>query len=285
MPGLNPRCGIRRTLLLVALSLPLMGIGGIQALFAPKKDPWPRWQAHDPSSTVVIDHSAWDGLLKRYLSTGSDGVNRVDYAALNAGGRVALDDYIADLTAQPVSALNRNQQLAYWINLYNAVTVRTVAEAYPVASIRDIDISPGLFADGPWGKSLVTVEGESLSLNDIEHRILRPHWDDPRIHYGVNCAAVGCPNLATAAYTGSAVDEQLDNGARAFVNSPRGVAFEGDRLGVSSIYAWFQSDFGGDDAGILAHLRTYAAPELRTRLETVSKISSHAYDWALAAVE
>lgn len=285
MVGRQPHDGIRRALLLVILSLPLMGIGGIQALFAPKKDPWPRWQTHDPSSTVVIDHSVWDGLLKRYLSTGSDGVNRVNYVALNAGGRVALDGYIANLAAQPVSTLNRDQQLAYWVNLYNAVTVRTVAEAYPVASIRDIDISPGLFADGPWGKPLVTVEGESLSLNDIEHRILRPHWDDPRIHYGVNCAALGCPNLATAAYTGNAVGEQLDSGARAFVNSPRGVAFEGDRLRVSSIYAWFQSDFGGNDAGILAHLRSYAAPELRTRLERVDTIDTHAYDWALAATE
>ena len=285
MVGPHLQHRIVRLLLIVAISLPLLGIGGIQALFAPKKDPWPRWQAHDPNSAVTIDHSAWDGLLKQYLETGPDEINRVDYVALNAAGRPALDGYIADLSALPVSAMNRDQQLAYWINLYNALTVRTVAEAYPVASIRDIDISPGLFADGPWGKQLVTVEGEALSLNDIEHRILRPVWDDPRIHYGVNCAALGCPNLATTAYTGATVSDQLDEGARAFVNSTRGVEFESDGLRVSSIYAWFQTDFGDSDAGILAHLRTYAAPELRTRLETVKKIHSHSYDWALAAAD
>ncbi|MEA3277310.1 MAG: DUF547 domain-containing protein, partial [Pseudomonadota bacterium] len=139
-------------------------------------------------------------------------------------------------------------------------------------------------ADGPWGKKLVTVEGVALSLNDIEHRILRPLWDDPRIHYGLNCAAVGCPNLVRNAYRGTSVDRQLDAGARRFVNSPRGVWFDNGRLGVSSIYAWFKEDFGGEDAHILAHLKSYADPDLKARLDGVQRIREHRYDWSLAAV-
>ena len=264
--------------------VPLLGIGSFQALFAPKKDPWPRWGVHDPGSQITVDHAGWDRILDRYLKTDETGLNRLDYVSLNNTGRGELDEYIAHLARQAVSDLRRDEQLAYWVNLYNALTVRTVAEAYPVDSIRDIDISPGLFSDGPWGRKLVTVEGVQLSLNDIEHRILRPLWDDPRIHYALNCAAVGCPNLAKEAYTGAGIDRQLDAGARGYVNSPPGVWFNAGKLWVSSIYAWFQDDFGGDDAGILTHLRQYARTDLRARLQGVTRIYGHDYDWGLAAV-
>ena len=272
------------TIVVVLVCVPLLGISSFQALFAPRKDAWPRWEAHDPTSQTVVDHAAWDRILKRHLETDEAGVNRFDYVSLNETGRRALDDYVAYLAGQAVSGLNRDEQLAYWVNLYNALTVRTVAEAYPVDSIRDIDISPGLFANGPWGKELVKVEGVPLSLNDIEHRILRPLWDDPRIHYALNCAALGCPNLAKDAYTGAGIDRQLNTAARLYVNSPRGAWFKDGKLWVSSIYAWFQEDFGGDDGGILAHLRSYAEPDLGTRLEGITSIHGHDYDWGLAAV-
>jgi hypothetical protein len=272
-----------RAVLVVLVCVPALGISSFQALFAPNKDPWPRWQADDPASRTAVDHAAWDRILKRHLQTDEAGINRFDYVSLNGTGRRELDDYIAHLARQPVSGLNRDEQLAFWVNLYNALTVRTVAEAYPVDSIRDIDISPGLFADGPWGKKLITVEGVPLSLNDIEHRILRPLWDDPRIHYALNCAALGCPNLAKDAYTGARIDRQLNTGARLYINSPRGAWFKDGKLWVSSIYAWFQEDFGGNDAGILAHLRTYAEPDLGARLEGVTNIRGHGYDWGLAA--
>lgn len=267
--------------LLALACLFLLGVGGFEALFAPKKDLWPRWEAHDPGSSISVDHSSWQRLLDRHLSQGGDGINRFDYAGLGEEGRAILESYIEALATTSVSTLNRNQQLAYWLNLYNALTVRTVADAYPVASIRDIDISPGLFADGPWGRKLVLVEGVELSLNDIEHRILRPIWNDPLIHYGVNCAALGCPNLRLDAFREDSVSEQLEAAARVFVNSPRGVWFNGDRVGVSSIYAWFQDDFGGSDPGILEHLRRYATPELHRRLQGIDRIDDHAYDWGL----
>ena len=150
-----------------------------------------------------------------------------------------------------------------------------------VKSIRDIDISPGLFSDGPWGKKLVSVEGEDISLDDIEHRILRPVWKDPRVHYGVNCASIGCPNLQPEAFTAENSDELLDKGAREFVNSPRGARIENGKLTVSSIYVWFKSDFGGTDAGVIDHLKKYAQPGLRTQLEKIDRISDNQYDWTL----
>ncbi len=266
---------------IVALSLPLAGIASFEALFAPKADLWPRWQAHDPAATATIDHTAWDRLLSAYLQADGQGLNRFDYGGVSASDRAELDTYIQSLASVSIDNFNRDEQFAYWVNLYNALTVQVVLDAYPVDSIRDIDISPGLFADGPWDKELVTVEGEVLTLNDIEHRILRPIWRDPRIHYAVNCASVGCPNLQPVAFTGGNLERVLDDGARAYVNSPRGLRQGNRGLVVSSIYAWFEEDFGDGDADIIAHLERYADPEALEKLRDADKIASHDYDWSL----
>ncbi len=174
----------------------------------------------------------------------------------------------------------RTEQLAYWINLYNALTVKVVLDHHPLPSIRDISISPGLFSSGPWGAELVRVEGEPIRLDDIEHRILRPLWQDSRVHYALNCASLGCPNLAREAFTAENTERLLDAGARAYVNHPRGVSLVNGRLGVSSIYVWFEEDFGGE-AGVLAHLRRYADPKLAASLAPAAAIDDDAYDWSL----
>ncbi len=171
--------------------------------------------------------------------------------------------------------------MAYWINLYNALTVRVVLDHYPVASILDIDISPGLFSNGPWGKKLIVVEGENLSLNDIEHRILRPIWKDARIHYVVNCASIGCPNLALRAYAAERLEEMLGAAARGYVNHPRGVAFDDGRVIGSKLYDWYKADFGSNDAGVIGHLRQFANPALLSRLASATRIDNHRYNWAL----
>lgn len=248
---------------------------------APKARLWKRWLAHQEGSTIRVDHSPWGQFLSTYLSSHEDGVNRVAYGAVTPGDKKALESYIAVLEAAPVSRLNREEQLAYWINLYNALTVKVVLDLYPVKSIRDINISPGWFSRGPWGKKLSTVEGEHLSLDDIEHRILRPIWRDPRIHYAANCASLGCPNLAPVPYTADTADAMLTANARNFVNHPRGVSVTEKGLIVSSIYKWFKEDFGGTDRGVIEHLRTYASPELSERLAGVARIYDDQYDWRL----
>ena len=272
---------MRRALLLIALILPLAAFTSSERLFAPSAEPWPRWERHDPSSRAVIDVAAWDGLLGRVVVAGADGINRVDYGALAGPEAAVLDRIVAGLSAVAVSRYNRDEQLAYWINLYNAVTLQVVARHYPVASIRDIDISPGWFVDGPWDAELVTVEGEALTLNDIEHRILRPLWQDPRIHYALNCASLGCPDLAAAAWRGRDIDQRLDAAARAYVNHSRGVALRGGEVTVSKIYDWFLEDFGGSTESLLAHLRRHAAPPLAARLAQIGDIDGTAYDWGL----
>ena len=266
--------------LLVTLAF-LPGFGTIERLFAPSANLWPRWERNDPNSRESIDHTPWDNLLSRHVRTSDQGVNLVDYHGFSTGDRTMLADYITILSGVPISQFNRDQQLAYWVNLYNALTVRVVLDHYPVDSIRDINISPGLFATGPWDKKLISIEGENLTLNDIEHRIMRPIWRDPRIHYVVNCASIGCPNLRHRAYSGTEIDTALDRAATAYVNDPRGVSVVDGKVSVSKIYDWFIEDFGGSEGMVLRHLQRYAAPELAARLEAIGKLSDVHYDWSI----
>ena len=270
-----------RAAIVVPLALPLAGFQSFEALFAPSAELWDRWQAHDATSRETIDHADWDRLLMTYLQPDGEGVQRFAYGEVTPADKAALETYVQDLAGLPISSHNRSEQFAYWVNLYNALTVQVILDHYPVESIRDIDISPGLFADGPWDKELVTIEGEAVSLNDIEHRILRPIWRDPRIHYAVNCASIGCPDLRDMAFTGGELEQQLDDAARAYINHPRGAWIVDGELLLSSIYIWFSEDFGGDEQQIVAHLKRYAAGELANALENVSEIADHDYDWTL----
>ena len=184
------------------------------------------------------------------------------------------------LLATTTSTVTAAPKAVYWINLYNAGTVQLIVDRYPVKSIRNIKLG-GLFSSGPWDAKLYTVEGEALSLNDIEHRILRPIWKDPRIHYVVNCASFSCPNLQGTAFTAENLETLLDQAARSYVNSSRGVALAGGRLTLSSIYDWYASDFGRNEAEVLAHLRQYAGPELNSQLAAYQGRINYTYDWAL----
>lgn len=269
-----------RLLIVFTATIGLTGFGGVQALFAPQAELWERWAAYDDSSQTVLDHGAWDRFLSKYVETDAAGVNRVAYGQVSDDDRSALDAYVGRLNAVTVTSLSRPEQFAYWVNLYNALTVLVVLEHYPVASIRDVDISPGLFSDGPWDKKLAEIEGERVSLNDIEHRILRPIWHDPRTHYALNCASVGCPNLAKQAYTAANSGRLLEEAARGYINDPRGARRDGDRVVVSSIYAWFNGDFGGSQAGVIAHLRKYASPDTAALLDTTEALETD-YDWSL----
>ncbi|MDO9503503.1 DUF547 domain-containing protein, partial [Falsiroseomonas sp.] len=178
------------------------------------------------------------------------------------------------------------EAFAHWANLYNALTLKVVLERHPVRSIRDIR-SSGVPLDpkgwtGPWRTRLVTVEGRRMSLDDIEHETMRPTFRDPRVHYAVNCASIGCPNIWPRAWRAATLERELDAAAAAFVNHPRGVTVLPDgRLRVSSIYSWFREDFGGSEAGVVAHVRRHAAPPLATRLTERTAIAGDAYDWAL----
>lgn len=248
-----------------------------------------QFRGHASGASTTIDHSAWDGLLKTYVKPAPDGVNRVDYKAFKANAHGALKRYVARLEAVRPTTLDKPEQIAFWVNLYNAKTVDIILDHYPVASIRDISLEKSLLgflkktvgAGGPWKAEVVKVDGRALSLDNIEHDILRPIYKDPRIHYAVNCASYGCPNLQRDAFTGATLDAQLDAGARAFINHPRGLKVDSGRIRASSIYDWFQADFGGSAAAVLEHARRYAEPQLKAALEGRTSIDSYDYDWRL----
>lgn len=235
-----------------------------------------------PDSKMSIDHAEWGTLLDRYLHADSSGINRFAYGAVTPADHAVLKSYLAQLQKIDPGKLSPNEQHAFWINFYNAITVEVVLDHYPVKSIRDI--SSGFFTFGPWDLPLATVDGRQLTLNNIEHDILRKNWRDPRVHYALNCASLGCPNLAPTPYLGRSLDAQLDAAARSFVNHPRAVSLHNGRLILSNIYQWYAKDFGdGSPAAIVAHIRRYAAPALAAQLAGRAEIDGYQYDWQLNA--
>lgn len=256
----------------------LLMVFSLAAMAAPKADLWARWSAHDAQSVESIDHSAWDAFLKKYVVPDGE-LNRIRYSKVSQADRQALDGYLVQLQNTAISRFNRDEQLAYWINLYNAATVQLIVDNYPVESITDI--KSGFLSFGPWDKKLLKVEGEDITLNDIEHRILRPIWNSPLLHYTVNCASVGCPNLVTDAFTASNTWDLARSNARAYINSSRGVKIDKGKLQVSSIFIWFKTDFGGSEKSTIAHLAEFAEPDLARQLTGFGKIHGHDYDWTL----
>ncbi|MCI4644501.1 MAG: DUF547 domain-containing protein [Hyphomonadaceae bacterium] len=227
-------------------------------------------------------HGAWSALLGAYVRPNADGVNRFDYGALqaNADDRAALAGYIESFERLDFSALTRDEAFAAWANLYNALTVQHIVERYPVRSIRS-----GYFI-GPWKQVKTQAGGGEVSLDEIEHDILRVQWDEPRVHYAVNCASIGCPNLRTTAWEAATLEADLDAAARAYVNHPRGVSVRArGGLEVSSIYKWFDDDFGGSEAGVIEHLLQYAEPDLAAQIRATPDIRGYDYDWDLNDVE
>ncbi|MDX2265837.1 MAG: DUF547 domain-containing protein [Hyphomicrobiales bacterium] len=246
-----------------------------------------------PAAALTPAHDAalktYRALLQKHITPRSDGVAGVAYAKWRASAqdRAALDQVVAALAAEKPSQLSRDEAFAYWANLYNAVTLKVVIDAYPIASIKDVKSAGTSFFDvkaylGPWREKRVTVEGRELSLDDIEHSIMRPTFKDPRVHYAVNCASIGCPDLKPEPWRAETLSADLDAAARAYVNHPRGATVAADGgLTVSSIYSWFQEDFGGDGAGVVAHLTKYAQPALAAKLKGKTGFDRDAYDWTL----
>lgn len=265
---------IRSTLATIAI---LVTTGVANA--APQAELWEDWQANDPSSTERVDHRDWSDFLERYVATSSDGAVGVAYDEVTADDRQLLDGYLAQLQSTPVLKLTKQEQLSYWINLYNAATVKVVLDEWPVESIRDI--KDGLFSSGPWGAKRLKIESKEVSLNDIEHRILRPIWRDPRIHYALNCASIGCPDLISTAFTSENTEQLLNSAATTFVNDPRAINAGSGKIIVSSIYHWFRQDFGNTDAEVLDHIRKFANTEVVKSLEGINKIDDHFYDWSI----
>lgn len=222
-------------------------------------------------------NAVYADFLSTYI-TETDGINFVAYGTVSEGDHQALKAYIAALEARGVEGLDDNEAMAFWFNLYNAATIDVILENYPLKSIRSL----GSFNRGPWDRKLLNVNGVGeMSLNNVEHDTLRATWAEPRIHYAVNCASYGCPNLMDRPWTAETLDEDLDAAASAYVNHSRGVRVENGKVIASKIYDWYKVDFGNDNAGILEHVRQYATGDLASALADATRISKFEYNWDL----
>lgn len=210
-----------------------------------------------------LSHQLWDQLLQQFVGA----AGRVDYRGLK-DAEATLDKYLAQLaTHVPTSEWDRAATMAYWINAYNAFTIKLILDHYPVASIRDIH------GGKPWDVRWIELGGKKYSLNQIEHDILRKRFQDARIHFAVNCAARSCPPLYNRAFTADNLESALEQRARAFINDPQYNRIRADRAELSKIFEWYRKDFGD----LSAYINRYSEVKLRPG----ARITFLEYDWRL----
>ncbi len=220
-----------------------------------------------------VSHERWDALLKKHVSP--DGLVHYrdflrDSAELNAYLHLLESAHPNDKT------WTRTEQMAYWINAYNAYTVQLILRHYPVSSIKDIK-SGIAFVNSVWDIPFIRIQGYTYDLNNIEHNILRPVFRDARIHAAINCASISCPPLRNEAYTAERLDAQLDDAMRRFIADSLRNYIGPDQAKVSKIFSWFSSDFKRDAGSVRAYLNRYAG----TPIGAQTPISYLDYNWAL----
>ena len=263
-------------LLVGVLAMPLTTV---TSWAAPAPEAWALWDDHAPDDSAHIDHRAWQEFLDGYLLAGPDGVNRVAYGAVTPEDRQRLQSYLQALADMDPRHYAKAEQMAYWINLYNALTVEVVLSYPGKGSI--LRMGKKRLAIGPWDDKLVEIAGEAVSLNDIEHRILRPIFRDHRIHYAVNCASISCPNLVPEAYTRDNIERLLAANEVSYINHQRGVRFAADgRLVLSQIFQWYRDDFAADREALLAYLSRHHGALAQALVSYDGRIK-YAYDWTL----
>jgi hypothetical protein len=235
-------------------------------------------------ATPGVDHSAFDALLRQHVDEGL-----VDYDAFARSRE--FERYLDTLAHADLEGLSEPERLAFWINVYNAYTIRQINAHDERESIRNINKILGLLpGKGPWSEEMVRAAGRTLSLDDVEHGIVRQQFDEPRIHFALVCAALGCPPLRSEAYTAARLDEQLEEQARVFIlESPdkNRVDVEARAVWASPIFFWYEDDFGGTDAALGRFLARYH-PEgpARDLLESGEfRLRKTDYDWTLNSTE
>lgn len=222
------------------------------------------------SKLKSLDHSEWSTLLDKFVS--SDG--KVDYRGF-AKNKSKFDQYL-DYLSQNAPATNwtKSEKLCYWINSYNAFTVKLILDHYPIKSIKDI--SDGLpIVDSPWDIKFFKIGGVDFDLGTIEHEVLRKQFDEPRIHFAINCASVSCPILRNEAYLPRYLEDQLDDQAKGFINDKSKNLISASELKLSSIFKWFESDFT-KDGSLHSFLKEY-----NKDVDEGTEISYLDYDWGL----
>ncbi|MGD2023314.1 MAG: DUF547 domain-containing protein [Desulfobacterales bacterium] len=228
------------------------------------------------SHASTVNHDIWAELLAKYIKPGG-----VDYTGFKTEEN-RLDQYLEVLENTDPDKLPRNEQYAYYINAYNAWTIKLILSGYPgVKSIKDF----GSILQSPWQKEWVRINGEVITLDHVEHDILRPRYKDPRVHFAINCAAASCPPLRPEPYLTDTLDQQLDDSTRSFINDANSTKLEGNTLYVSRIFKWFSEDFNEDALGFYLQ---YAEGNLKQKLikqKDDIEVKYLHYDWSLNDVK
>ena len=221
---------------------------------------------------AAVDNTLYAQLLAKYVK---DGV--VDYRGFK-DEEDKLDRYLQILEEINPKRLARNEEFAFYINAYNAWTIKLILGAYPgIKSIKDLG---GLF-ESPWKKKIARIDGQVMTLDHIENDILRPRYKDPRVHFAINCASKSCPPLKSEPYRGDVLNRQLTEVTEAFINDPDRNRLNGDTLYVSKIFKWYKEDFNNDIVGFFLK---YAEGILKDKLQKNSKeieVEYLDYDWSL----
>jgi Protein of unknown function, DUF547 len=233
----------------------------------------------------TFDHSAFDRILAAHVTD----AGLVDYAGLKATG--ALTDYLQEIAETDPAQMNEQEALAFWINAYNALTMKLVVDNYPTKSILRLApagikgipfIVPKI--NTPFKVKVGQVGGVTHTLDEIEHSIIRATFSEPRIHFALVCAAMSCPPLRAEAYKGARLDAQLDDQGATFLadSTKNWVPFDGDTIRLSKIFKWFEGDFGGSESAVQQFIARYAEGEVKAKLEVGGyRIESMGYDWTL----
>ncbi|MEM9916509.1 MAG: DUF547 domain-containing protein [Bacteroidota bacterium] len=218
-----------------------------------------------PTKPVIAkpDHTAFDALLRKYVTNSG----KVNYKGIKSN-QAALEAYLKDLSANPpADSWSRKEKMAYWINAYNAYTIKLIVDNYPLSSITK------LHSGKPWDVKWIEIGGKKYSLNNIENDILRPKYKDARIHFAVNCAAKSCPPLLNRAWTAANLNSNFDKQAKAFINDGQFNAISSKKVEISKIFEWYAVDFGD----IKSYLNKYS----NTKIDAGASVSYRAYDWGL----
>ncbi|MBF9236320.1 DUF547 domain-containing protein [Hymenobacter sp. BT683] len=223
-------------------------------------------------AAAPVDHSAYDRLLKKHVNE----KGQVNYKGFKADQK-EFDQYLALLSKNPpAKSWSKQEQMAYWINAYNAYTIRLILNHYPVQSIKDIGSKIKIpFVTTPWASKFFSIGGEKMSLDNIEHGILRKNYNDPRIHFALVCASVSCPRLRNEAFTAEKLDRQLDDQGRDFLNDP--TKNKPGAAQLSKYFDWYKGDWTANGQSVAKWVDKYA----KTKLVNPDKVTYLEYNWNL----
>ena len=229
---------------------------------------------YDTTGAAPVDHSTFDKLLKKYVND----KGLVNYKGFKSDVKV-LDQYLDMLSKNPpASSWSKNEQMAYWINAYNAFTIKDVVKHYPIESIKDIGSKIQIpFVTTPWAEKFFTIGGEKMSLDNIEHGTLRKKYNDPRIHFSLVCASISCPRLRNEAYMPDKLDAQLNDQGSDFLNNPAKNKIAKDESKLSKYFDWYKGDWKDGGQSVVKWVNKYST----TKITDNTKIDYMDYNWNL----